>query len=326
MTDTRTVGFVYVLSNRMMPGLVKVGQTRQLIEDRARGLYRTGVPVAFDVEFGLMTSHPRDVRDVEAAAFRILEGSRLHGGREFFTASIDEAIEAVRLAATEEAGLQRWADEGDYHRVQAHDRVALTTMAGQLFVHVYYPDFHAVLANRPHIADIWQAHSDYDSLELLGVRDPSAVISAGDDDPDNSWTDPVPYLDRARTFPNAPVNGKERIRAGDRLIWLGVHNDHSACRVTVFDFDDDCQVISRTHHPRTITGGDNRYPLLLNVMTYEQIPAELLRAGRDVLDNMTTPRCWAPRNGDDSSLRGSAPQPPQYWLPALAKRKRFRLD
>jgi T5orf172 domain len=321
MTDNRTVGFVYVLSNRMMPGLVKVGQTLQLIEDRARGLYRTGVPVAFDIEFGLMTSHPRNV---EAAAFRLLEGTRLHKGREFFEASIDEAIGAVHRAATEVGGLQRWADEGDYHRVRARDRVALTTMAGQLFVHVYYPDSHAVLTNQPNIADIWQAHSDGDSLELMAVTEPNAVISAGDDDPDNSWTDPVPYLDRAQTFPNAPINGKERIRAGDRLIWLGVPNDRSVCRVTVFDFDDDCQVISRTRHPQTIAFGDTRYPLLLNTMNYEEIPPEMLRAARRVLKSMTTPRCWAPRDTDPISLRESTPQPPQYWLPVLAKRDHSR--
>lgn len=319
MMDTRTVGFVYVLSNRMMPGLVKVGQTHQLIEDRAKGLYRTGVPVAFDVEFGLMTSQPRDV---EAAAFRILEGRRLHAGREFFEASADEAIDAVHRAANEVVGLQRWADEGDHHRIQARDRVALTTMGGELFVHVYYPDLQAVLANQPHIADIWQAHSDGDSLELMAVEERHAVISAGDDDPDNSWTDPVPYLDRAQTLPNAPINGKERIRAGDRLIWLGASNDGSACRVTVFGFDDDCQVISRTRHPQTITVGDSRYPLLLNMLTYDEIPPELLRAGRGALEHMTTPRCWAPRDTVSSSLRGSTPQPPHYWLPALAQRSR----
>jgi hypothetical protein len=39
MTDTRTVGFVYVLANPKMPRLVKVGVTHRLIEDRAAALY-----------------------------------------------------------------------------------------------------------------------------------------------------------------------------------------------------------------------------------------------------------------------------------------------
>jgi len=321
MADNRTVGFVYVLSNRMMPGLVKVGQTHELIEDRARGLYRTGVPVPFDVEFGLMTSYPRSL---EAAAFRLLEGRRLHGGREFFETSVGDAIGAVQRAATEVVGLQRWADEGDCHRVRASDRVALTTMAGQLFIHAYYPDAQAVFTNQPEIADIWQAHSDSDSLELMAVTEPNAVISAGDDDPDNSWTDPVPYLDRAQTFPNAAINGKERIRAGDRLIWLGANSDRSDCRVTVFDFEDDCQVISRTRRPQSITLGDIRNPLLLNTMTYDKIPPEMLQAARRAFKNMSTPRCWAPRDIDPIGLRESTPRPPQYWLPAFGKRNHSR--
>lgn len=321
MADTRAVGFVYVLTNRMMPGLVKVGQTRHLIEDRARGLYSTGVPVAFDVEFGLMTSHPRSV---EAAAFRILDGSRLHGGREFFETSVDEAIEAVQTAATEAAGVQRWADEANCHRIRAHDRVALTTMTGQLFLHVYYPDLQSVLTNQPAFADFWQAHADGDILELMAVREPNAVISAGDDDPENCWTDPVPYLDRAQTYPNAHINGKERIRAGDRLIWLGLSEDHSVCWATTFDFDDDCQVISRTRHPQTVAFGDARYPLLLNTFTYDEIPPEMLRAGRAAVETLTTPRCWAPRDADTVGFLANSPQPPQYWLPALTKRKRSR--
>jgi hypothetical protein len=259
----------------MTPGLVRVGHRSQLIEDGA-----------LDVEFGLVTSHPGDV---EAAAVGLLAGRRLHEGREFFEASVDEAIAAVRSAATEVAGLQRWADEGEYHRIRADDRVSLTTMAGQLFFHVHYPDSHALLTNQPVPADIWQAHSDGDSLEMMAVTEPNAVISAGDDDPDNSWTDPMPYLDRAQTCPNVPINGKERIRAGDRLIWLAVKNDQSSCHVTVFDFDDDCQVISRTYHPQTMTVGDTRHPLLLNMLTYEKLPPEMIRTAHSVLEEYDSP-------------------------------------
>jgi hypothetical protein len=320
MMDTRTVGFVYVLANPRMPGLVKVGVTHGLIEDRARALFSTGVPVAFDVEFGLTTSHPHDV---EAAAHRLL-GDRRLPGREFFEVPVGEAIEAVQTAAAQVAGLQRWAAAADYHLIRTLDRLALTTMAGQLFLLVYYPDPHALLTNQPDIADIWQAHSDGDSLELMAVSDAQAVISASDDDPDNNSTDPVPYLDRAQTFPNAPINGKERILPGERLVWLGTNKDGSACRPAVFDFDDDCQVISRTRHPRTVPAGDARHPLLLDTLTYNEIPREMIRTAHALLENMTVPHCWAPRCGDATDFRGGSPQPPEYWLRALAKRRRRR--
>lgn len=315
---TRTVGFVYILANPRMPGLVKIGRTHGLIEDRARALYNTGVPVAFDVEFGLTTSHPGDV---ERAAHHLLGDYRLRG-REFFEVSVGEAIEAIQSAATEVAGLRCWASAGDYHQIRAGDRLALTTMAGQLFLHVYYPDHNALLANRPNIADIWQAHSDGDSLELMAVSDPGAVSSASDDDPDISWTDPVPYLDRARTFRNAPINGKDRILPGERLVWLGTNHDGSPCRPAVFDFDDACQVISRTRHLQTMPAGDARYPLLLDTLTYNEIPREMIRTAHTVLEDMTVPRSWAPRYGDATDFRGGSPHPPEYWLRALAKRPR----
>lgn len=45
-------GLVYVLSNRVMPGLVKIGMTtRSEIDARLRELYTTGVPVPFDIYY-----------------------------------------------------------------------------------------------------------------------------------------------------------------------------------------------------------------------------------------------------------------------------------
>jgi hypothetical protein len=64
-----TVGFVYVLSNPAMPGLLQVGWTGKLTESRARKLQTTGVPVVFTVEFRALTSMSEAV---EAAAHQIL--------------------------------------------------------------------------------------------------------------------------------------------------------------------------------------------------------------------------------------------------------------
>lgn len=44
-------GFVYVLTNSAMTGLVKIGMTtRESIDTRMKELYRAGVPVLFDRE------------------------------------------------------------------------------------------------------------------------------------------------------------------------------------------------------------------------------------------------------------------------------------
>jgi len=55
------IGFIYVLSNEAMPGIVKVGITEKLAEDRAKKLHGTGVPLAFDVEFRAATSRIKTV-------------------------------------------------------------------------------------------------------------------------------------------------------------------------------------------------------------------------------------------------------------------------
>ena len=52
MAKDNHIGIVYVLSNRAMPGLVKIGMTtRPELDTRLKELYTTGVPVPFDVEY-----------------------------------------------------------------------------------------------------------------------------------------------------------------------------------------------------------------------------------------------------------------------------------
>ena len=45
-------GIVYLLTNSVMPGLVKIGMTTQeYIDKRMKELYTTGVPVPFECQF-----------------------------------------------------------------------------------------------------------------------------------------------------------------------------------------------------------------------------------------------------------------------------------
>lgn len=55
------IGFVYVLFNDSMPGMVKVGLTTRLPEDRSHELSNTSVPTPFKVVFRVATSQPREV-------------------------------------------------------------------------------------------------------------------------------------------------------------------------------------------------------------------------------------------------------------------------
>lgn len=85
-------GFVYILSNESMPGILKVGATTKHPEDRAKELFSTGVAVPFHVEFAI---HCCDAFGVERFAHDSLSTQRVSSSREFFRVDLSYAIEVV---------------------------------------------------------------------------------------------------------------------------------------------------------------------------------------------------------------------------------------
>jgi len=60
-------GIVYLLTNPYMPGLVKIGMTKQEdLEKRMKELYTTGVPVAFECQFACRVNN-KDCAKIERA-------------------------------------------------------------------------------------------------------------------------------------------------------------------------------------------------------------------------------------------------------------------
>ncbi|MXV74832.1 GIY-YIG nuclease family protein, partial [Candidatus Poribacteria bacterium] len=87
------VGYVYILVNTSMPGLVKVGKTRGTASERARGLYTTGVPEPFEVAFELISE---EYERLESEIHSALVECRVNPHREFFKCSVDKAIEVLK--------------------------------------------------------------------------------------------------------------------------------------------------------------------------------------------------------------------------------------
>lgn len=92
-------GFVYILSNKSMPGLIKIGCTQRDPQDRATELYATGVPFPFIVEAAVKTNEPKRL---ESRVHDLLGARRVHGRREFFHVAIDDALRAIEQAAREQ--------------------------------------------------------------------------------------------------------------------------------------------------------------------------------------------------------------------------------
>lgn len=87
-------GWVYIISNPAMPGLIKVGHSTKDPELRARELNGTGIPHSYVVEYEMLIEHPARVeQQVHKALLCIREG------KEWFRCSREEAIAAIQRAA-----------------------------------------------------------------------------------------------------------------------------------------------------------------------------------------------------------------------------------
>lgn len=95
------MGFVYVLTNPVMPGLVKIGCTDG--EDpatRIAQLCTSGVPVPFHIEFAARVD---DILAVERALHLAFAPNRINPKREFFRLEPEQPIAIVRLLHIQDA-------------------------------------------------------------------------------------------------------------------------------------------------------------------------------------------------------------------------------
>jgi hypothetical protein len=86
---------VYVLTNPVMPGIVKIGKTTQLeVAERMKQLYSTGVPVPFDCAFACQV---KDATEVEKALHTAFGMTRINPNREFFKLEPSNVIAVLKL-------------------------------------------------------------------------------------------------------------------------------------------------------------------------------------------------------------------------------------
>lgn len=93
------MGKVYVLTNKYMPNLVKIGYTTQPIEDRLRELDRTGVPWPFKCHFAIETDRYVEIEKFVHAAFA---DHRVRDNREFFEIAPERVVAALSVAGATE--------------------------------------------------------------------------------------------------------------------------------------------------------------------------------------------------------------------------------
>ena len=90
-------GIVYLLTNPVMPGLVKIGMTTQEdIDKRMKELYTTGVPVPFECQFACKVKKG-DCAKIEKALHKAFAPQRINANREFFRIQVEQAKAILEL-------------------------------------------------------------------------------------------------------------------------------------------------------------------------------------------------------------------------------------
>ena len=83
--------WVYVLTNPTMPGLCKIGFTKNKPSDRVKQINSaTGVPINFEVAYTFPCFNAHDLEQ-EIHHYLQEEGFRVNNKKEFFNISVDEA-------------------------------------------------------------------------------------------------------------------------------------------------------------------------------------------------------------------------------------------
>lgn len=91
----KDVGWVYVITNKAMPGLVKVGFTlKNDPKERAKELRHTGSPYEYEVEYAIKVENPKYL---EKMVHLLLGGNR--AGKEWFKTTVNDAVLKIESAS-----------------------------------------------------------------------------------------------------------------------------------------------------------------------------------------------------------------------------------
>lgn len=107
------IGFVYVMTNPAMPGIVKVGMTDRSPHARAMELSAgTSIPYPFAVEYYVEVVSPREV---EADFHDAMADFRVNQNREFFAMPVEQAICEISLGVIGMEGILSSWHSDKYH-------------------------------------------------------------------------------------------------------------------------------------------------------------------------------------------------------------------
>ncbi len=99
MEETEKMNIVYILTNPVMPDLVKLGRTDDVSKRIQQLSSHTGVPVFFELYYACEVKNAEHVESNIQDAFK---DHRINAKREFFRIDPDRIVSALRLVAINE--------------------------------------------------------------------------------------------------------------------------------------------------------------------------------------------------------------------------------
>jgi len=85
-------GFIYILRNEAMPGLLKIGYSVKVPEERVDELFTTGVPEPFKLAYYCLVEN---ADKLEPTVHRTLSANRHRNNREFFRIELEDAVRSI---------------------------------------------------------------------------------------------------------------------------------------------------------------------------------------------------------------------------------------
>lgn len=96
-------GWVYVITNKAMPNLVKVGYSMKDPEIRAKEFDHTGAPHPYVVDYDILVEQPREIEQKVHSRLQTFRE-----GKEWFRCSIEEAIGSIRAIVGSSGGVENF--------------------------------------------------------------------------------------------------------------------------------------------------------------------------------------------------------------------------
>lgn len=146
-------GWVYIITNRAMPDLVKVGFSTKDPELRAAELNNTGSPHPYTVEYEILVDNPHAV---EKQAHKLLR--HRHDGKEWFRCDAEEAIIAIKQSAGVGLILENFKGaDRDKVRLIEQSRAAEAAQRNMELIRTEYQAKLDAVLNKPKLWVYWLA-------------------------------------------------------------------------------------------------------------------------------------------------------------------------